>query len=86
MILYNRKDCCTDRLNHFIITVGENIDGETNDVCVKDGGDVTQKTKIISDCNPDPQGRYVHVKVPQRGQITICEIEVYEGTVIYYSS
>ena len=67
-----------------MITVGENIEGETNTVCVQDGGDVSKKTKIISDCEPSLQGRYIHVKLPNRGHVTICEIEVYEGNLQFF--
>ena len=84
MVLHNREDCCAGRMNHFIITVGENIEGETNAVCVQDGGDVSKKTKIISNCDPPLQGRYVHVKLPNRGHITICEIQVYEGNLRFF--
>ena len=78
MVLYNRQDCCSERLNNFQITVGSSRDGEGNGICVSDGGNVSQKIKIINNCEPPLLGRYVHVKLMGSSRrITICEIEVY---------
>ena len=79
-MLYNRKDCCSERLNNFILTVGENIDGVENAVCVADGGDVSKKIEIVNNCIPPLKGQYVHVKLKgQQRTLTICEIEVFES-------
>ena len=54
------------------------MDGEGNEICVADGGDVTHKPKIINICKPPLQGRYVHVKViGENRSFALCEIEVY---------
>ena len=61
-----------------MITVGSNSAGTQNAVCVSDGGDVSQRTKIINKCDPPLVGRYVHVKNVMRvTNIVLCEIEIY---------
>ena len=61
-----------------MITVGSDSTGIQNSVCVSDGGDVSQRTRIISKCEPALVGRYVHVKNVMRvTNIVICEIEIY---------
>ena len=77
-MLYSRTDCCTEFINNFKITVGSNIDGVGNAVCVADGGDVTQKRQIPNNCDPPLQGRYIHVKLNGTNRaIVLCEIEVH---------
>ena len=54
------------------------MNGEGNEICVVDGGDVTHNPKIINICEPPLQGRYVHVKViGENRSFALCEIEVY---------
>ena len=58
-----------------------------NDVCVEDGGDVTQKKEIVNYCEPPLNGRYVHVMLKGKNRtLTLCEIEVYEAKGGYYFS
>ena len=80
VVLYNRKDCCSERLNNFIITVGSDATGVSNPVCVADGGDVSKTMEIVNNCVPPLNGQYVHVKLKgQQRTLTICEIEVFES-------
>ena len=75
--MYNRKDCCSTRLNNFRITVGNNDgDGKDNAVCVLDGGDVGGQEKITSYCDPPLWGRYLHVKLMGEATLTLCEVQV----------
>ena len=77
VVLYNRVDCCSGRLNNFIITIGNNGSSTENQICVSDGGDVANKYKIINECSPPILGRYVHVMVKGKIPIALCEIQVY---------
>ena len=78
-MLFNRRDCCGERLNNFMITVGSNSSGVNNTVCVADGGDVSNRKEIVSNCLPRLEGQYVHVKLKgQNRTLTLCEIEVYK--------
>ena len=79
VVLYNRQDCCSERLNNFIITVGANVNGVGSADCVADGGSVEGKWEIIRDCEPPLEGRYVHVKLMGSHRVlTLCEIKVHE--------
>ena len=79
VVLYNRADpCCTERLNNFII--GDSEIGIENQLCVSDGGDVTDKYEIINDCTPPIRGRYVLLMVNGRKEIVVCEIQVFGST------
>ena len=77
--MYNREDCCPERLNNFTLTVGARSDGYGNAVCVQNGGNVSQQTEIISNCSPALKGRYVHVRLIGNRVLSLCEIEIYEA-------
>ena len=77
VVLYNRVDCCTGRLNNYLITVGNDINGADNSMCTADGGDVSRMNKVTNNCDPPLLGRYVHVRLKRREALTICEILVY---------
>ena len=79
VVLFNRGDCCQERLNNYIITIGNSLDGSDSGVCVQDGGDVSRRGEITNVCSPPLQGRYVHVKLPGQGRtLSLCEVQVYE--------
>ncbi|XP_033125777.1 fucolectin-like isoform X2 [Anneissia japonica] len=77
--LYNRQDCCRERLNGAIIRVGNNPNGMlTNPHC---GGVVnnaeTSASQVISrQCSPQLTGRYVSVSLTSNF-LTLCEVEVW---------
>ena len=77
MVLYGRTDCCSQNLNNFMVTVGIDITGANSAVCVQDGGDISQKPRVVNKCEPVLKGRYVHVKMNRKTNIILCEIEVY---------
>ena len=77
MVLYNRQDCCSERLNNFIISVGESDIGSENPFCVSDGGNTTNKYEIVNKCESAMSGRYVHVMVKGYMEFALCEIQVY---------
>ena len=86
VVLYNRQDCCSERLNNFIISVGDSEIGTENQFCVLDGGDTTGKYEIINKCTTPIRGRYVHVMVKGTRDFALCEIQVngsFEG--MYHS-
>ncbi|CAH1271139.1 Hypp4573 [Branchiostoma lanceolatum] len=79
--LFNRRDCCSGRLNPFTIHIGNNANINQNPRC---GGHHTIPTNLDTDainCN-GLRGRYVGIRLPGNGRIlTVCELEVYAGTV-----
>ncbi|KAI8512315.1 hypothetical protein Bbelb_089540 [Branchiostoma belcheri] len=81
VIIMNRADCCRERLTPFNIHIGNNARVDQNPRC---GGHHTMpagKNKDAINCN-GLTGRYVGIRLPGYGRIlTVCEIEVYTGTL-----
>ena len=48
--------------------------------------DFRQKYEIIKKCDPPLNGRFIHVKLEGKKQLSLCEIEVYESAGRYNSS
>ncbi|XP_033110933.1 fucolectin-5-like [Anneissia japonica] len=72
--IYNRADCCKDRLNGATVRVGDNARGMlTNAVCgepIKVG----TSSVIIRECTL--KGQYVSVSLKNQ-YLTLCEVEVF---------
>ncbi|KAI8493475.1 hypothetical protein Bbelb_288720 [Branchiostoma belcheri] len=81
VVIMNRADCCRERLSPFSVHIGNNARVDQNPRC---GGHHTipaGKDKDAINCN-GLTGRYVGIRLPGYGRIlTVCEIEVYAGTV-----
>ncbi|KAI8512312.1 hypothetical protein Bbelb_089510 [Branchiostoma belcheri] len=81
VVIMNRADCCRERLTPFNVHIGNNARVEYNPRC---GGHHTipaGKNKDAINCN-GMTGRYVGIRLPGYGRVlTVCEIEVYAGTV-----
>ncbi|XP_019622324.1 PREDICTED: LOW QUALITY PROTEIN: uncharacterized protein LOC109468522 [Branchiostoma belcheri] len=79
VVVTNRKDCCSDRLEGFTVYVGDNPDVTANPTC---GGaqSVGGKGTITVDCGRRT-GRYVGIALKGSGKIlTLCEVQVFGGT------
>ncbi|XP_066297206.1 fucolectin-like [Branchiostoma lanceolatum] len=82
--IYNRQDCCTERINPFIVLVGDNGRHAhaapltyTKQCGGEWGSDYTDKGVFYIDCG-GIRGRYVSVKLPGNERtLTLCEVEVY---------
>ena len=83
-MLFNRQE--PKQLKKFIITVGNNSTGAGNAVCRTNGGEVIRNHRIINQCDPPLNGRFVHVKLKGKKQLNLCEVEVYESAGTYYCS
>ncbi|XP_033112682.1 WSC domain-containing protein ARB_07867-like [Anneissia japonica] len=73
--IYNRADCCKDRLNGATVRVGDNAKGMlTNAVCgdpIKDAG-----FSSVIDRECELNGQYVSVSLKNE-YLTLCEVEVW---------
>ncbi|XP_057307272.1 uncharacterized protein LOC130645326 isoform X2 [Hydractinia symbiolongicarpus] len=75
VVIYNRADCCSERLNNMLIIVGNNADGTGNHICGgRDSMEDVKKTTIS--CCQTLIGRYVHVTIPGPQFLHVCEVEV----------
>ncbi|XP_072010717.1 fucolectin-like [Engystomops pustulosus] len=70
----NRDDCCTERLLHAEIRIGNNPDHNHNPICAEVK---TVASSNIGFCCGGMEGRYVSVSVPRKEQLSLCEVEVY---------
>ncbi|XP_035678849.1 peroxidasin-like [Branchiostoma floridae] len=77
VVVFNRKDCCSDRLNNFQVHVGNSPTVASNPQC---GGNnaVTggSRPDITVDCG-GLRGRYVGILLPSTEALTLCEVQVY---------
>ncbi|CAH1247884.1 Hypp8046 [Branchiostoma lanceolatum] len=74
VVVYNRRDCCRERLNGFKVHVGGSTNVYANPVC---GGSntVTTHSTITVNCQ-GRKGRYVGISLAARNYLTLCEVIV----------
>eukprot|EP00058_Branchiostoma_floridae_P015449 XP_002600937.1 hypothetical protein BRAFLDRAFT_79127 [Branchiostoma floridae] len=74
--IFNRQDCCSERINPFNIHIGDSDQASTNPMCGGDNQiDVNQPSISVS-CQ-GMKGRYVSVRLPGSSRIlTLCEVQV----------
>ncbi|XP_078664090.1 E-selectin-like [Branchiostoma floridae x Branchiostoma belcheri] len=84
VVLYNRMDCCWDRLRQAIVHVGDNIQVDSNPSC---GAPLTaiEGVQPYTAVCPGLIGRYVGVRIGTTNLelkiLTLCEVKVYGGVV-----
>ncbi|XP_033112683.1 uncharacterized protein LOC117113459 [Anneissia japonica] len=77
--IYNRADCCRERLNGATIHVGDDVKGMlTNAQCGESIADADTSAGSVIDrqCSPVLNGRYVSVSLPNN-YLSLCEVEVF---------
>ncbi|XP_078700177.1 uncharacterized protein LOC144926966 [Branchiostoma floridae x Branchiostoma belcheri] len=76
VVIFNRQDCCPERLNPFNIHIGDSDQISTNPKCGGDHQIALTQPSISVPCQ-GMQGRYVGVRLPGDGRIlTVCEVQV----------
>ena len=78
--VYNRADCCSDRLQGFNVYVGNNPD----DAVIKNAACATDQNAAMSPpwytdvtCETPVQGKFLYVQLPGSGKIlTLAEVQV----------
>eukprot|EP00058_Branchiostoma_floridae_P021681 XP_002607171.1 hypothetical protein BRAFLDRAFT_68034 [Branchiostoma floridae] len=79
VLIFNRQDCCSERINPFNIHIGDSDQVSTNPKC---GGDhqMNWNQPSISVSCKGMKGRYVGVRLPGSSRIlTLCEVQVFLG-------
>ncbi|KAI8514168.1 hypothetical protein Bbelb_084920 [Branchiostoma belcheri] len=76
VLIFNRMDCCPERLNPFNIHIGDSDQVSDNPKC---GGDhqIDVKRPSISVSCQGMKGRYVGVRLPGFRVLTLCEVQVF---------
>ena len=78
--VYNRGDCCGDRLNGFEVKVGDDSnDWERNAACgrnetLNETAVVAQGESATVECGK--KGRFVSVVVPRKTTLNLCEVRI----------
>lgn len=73
VIIYNRRDCCSERLNNMKVTVSNNPNGG-GQLCGKVANS-RGKYKIEVNCPRTLNGQYVRISIPT-AMLTLCEVQV----------
>ncbi|XP_078589276.1 uncharacterized protein LOC144869684 [Branchiostoma floridae x Branchiostoma japonicum] len=75
VVIYNRWDCCSERINPFVIHIGDSSRVTSNPQC---GGEHRMIQKTISISCQNMQGRYVAVRLPGSSRtLSLCEVQVF---------
>ncbi|CAH1252244.1 Hypp9240 [Branchiostoma lanceolatum] len=82
VVIYNRWDCCRERLNPFNIHIGDSNQVTLNPKCGGDHQIALNQPSISVSC-PGMTGRYVGVRLPgsTRRYLTLCEVQVFSNAV-----
>ena len=73
--LYNRNDCCPDRLQNVNIYLGDTFDNYSTNALVASGISVPQRTPL--EVTISKSGQYLFVARPGYTGLTLCEIQVW---------
>ena len=90
--MFNRKDCCGERLANAEVFIGSrpirdgdfDVDEDDDDninpdwqKCGRVPDDTRELYRIDVQCEKPLDGSYVVVRLPGRGVLTLCEVQVY---------
>ncbi|XP_072014305.1 pentraxin fusion protein-like [Amphiura filiformis] len=73
VVLYNRVDCCADRLRGAIVRVGSNTEYGQNAECQRRVNASKAAKRIEIECNLS--GQYISVELPKWNFLTLCEVK-----------
>ena len=65
--IYNRVDCCGDRLNNLVLTVGDTVLGNIS----------TATKNMTIPCN-GIEASVIKISLPIKSSLTLCEVKLYE--------
>ncbi|CAH1252246.1 PLG [Branchiostoma lanceolatum] len=81
VVIFNRQDCCPERLNPFNIHIGDSNQVTSNPKCGDDYLIELREPSVSISCQ-GMRGRYVGVRLPGNYRtLTLCEVQVFSGSV-----
>ncbi|XP_078692157.1 fucolectin-like [Branchiostoma floridae x Branchiostoma belcheri] len=81
VVIFNRQDCCKERLNPFNIHIGDSDQVSENPRCGDDHHIGTDRPSISVSCQ-GMSGRYVGVRLPGPSRtLSLCEVRVFSDSV-----
>ncbi|XP_078603281.1 uncharacterized protein LOC144877248 [Branchiostoma floridae x Branchiostoma japonicum] len=79
VLIFNRQDCCQERINPFNIHIGDSDQVSTNPWCGGNHQMNLYQLSISVSCQ-GMKGRYVGVRLPGPSRVlTLCEVQVFLG-------
>ncbi|XP_078666924.1 C-type lectin lectoxin-Lio2-like [Branchiostoma floridae x Branchiostoma belcheri] len=80
VVIFNRQDCCPERINPFNIHIGNSDQVALNPKCGGDHQIALNQPSISVSCQ-GMAGRYVGVRLPGNSRtMTLCEVQVFAGS------
>ena len=76
VVITNRLDCCSYRLQNFTIRIGFEDVNNANLICRKNIG-ITTGITVEFKCNKTMPGKYLYIESHYTAALTLCEVEVY---------
>ncbi|CAH1264696.1 TMEM2 [Branchiostoma lanceolatum] len=78
VVIFNRQDCCSNRINPFNLHIGDNSDVTSNPKVGGDWSFSSGQAQLIIPAN-GTTGRYVGISAPGSSRVlTLCEVQVFE--------
>uniref|UniRef100_A0A3B3ZRQ7 Fucolectin tachylectin-4 pentraxin-1 domain-containing protein n=1 Tax=Periophthalmus magnuspinnatus TaxID=409849 RepID=A0A3B3ZRQ7_9GOBI len=77
VVIYNRKDCCSDYITGAKIKIGKSLSHKDNPVCATVHSADLDQAFYCSEM----EGQYVSLNIPQKINLTICGVEVFGSQV-----
>ncbi|XP_078692939.1 fucolectin-1-like [Branchiostoma floridae x Branchiostoma belcheri] len=85
VVIFNRQDCCQERLNPFNIHIGDSDQVSENPRCGDDHHIGTDRPSISVSCQ-GMSGRYVGVRLPGPSRtLSLCEVRVFSDSAHAFS-
>ncbi|CAC9435490.1 hypothetical protein [uncultured Gammaproteobacteria bacterium] len=75
IIIYNRTDCCVDRLSNYQVSISDKADFSTH-IYQQDFHVVPNPKKIIQLNGSGKQGRYVRIQLLDKNYLSLAEVQV----------
>ena len=82
--IWNRGDCCSDRLQGFDIRIGTSASSYSTATACFTGGTAPLTSPFTVQVDCEGSGRYLYIGLPGRSAyLTLCEVEVYQGATSF---
>jgi archaellum component FlaG (FlaF/FlaG flagellin family) len=75
IIIYNRTDCCADRLSNYQVSISDKADFSTH-TYQQDFHVAPNPKKIIQLNGSGKQGRYVRIQLLDKNYLSLAEVQV----------
>ncbi|XP_072048721.1 fucolectin-like [Amphiura filiformis] len=79
--IFNRNDCCSDRINGSLVHIGNNANGTLNPVCRKSPiteSETESNPILMVECDTTVCGRYLSIRKSREPAFALCEVKVYK--------